>query len=319
MQIHFLGTSSGCPSKYRNVSATAVQFERHKAWLLVDCGDGTQQKIMQAGLSLFHLSAVFITHGHGDHCFGVPGLLSSVHLAGRKQPLLLVAPQKVIDFVLHALRLTETELGFQLQAQPWEPMLEISEPLQLEQCQVTLHPLQHRTASVAFKIRESQVPRRLYLEKLRQHGITRGSHLALLQQGLDADYAGKRLLASQYSYLYWRPRTVLIAGDNENPNLLQSACADIDLLVHEATFISTDLARMTKATGHSCAKRIAEFAERVAVPHLVLFHFSARYHGPGMLQPLAAEAKAYYHGQLTLADDGLCLNITKQLQDAAIP
>ncbi len=184
MQIHFLGTSSGCPSKYRNVSATAVQFERSKAWLLVDCGDGTQQKIMQAGLSLFHLNAVFITHGHGDHCFGVPGLLSSVHLAGRKQPLLLVAPQRVIDFVLHALRLTEAELGFQLQAQPWEPMLEISEPLQLEQCQVTLHPLQHRTASVAFKIRESQVPRRLYLERLRQHGIARGSHLALLQQGL---------------------------------------------------------------------------------------------------------------------------------------
>ncbi|ATC93858.1 ribonuclease Z [Pseudoalteromonas tunicata] len=312
MNIHFLGTSSGNPSKYRNVSATAVQFERYKTWLLVDCGDGTQQKILQAGLPLYHLNAIFITHTHGDHCFGLPGLLSSVSIAGRKLPLLLLAPQSVIDFVLHALRLTEVELGFELQLKAWEPLLESAQALQLEQCRVTLHPLQHRTASVAFKISESHVPIRVFSAKLRQQGIPRGPHLALLQQGLDAAYAGQTLLASDYSYLCWRPRQVVIAGDNENPNLLKSACAKVDVLVHEATFISADLQRITKATGHSCAKRIAEFAERLGIPHLVLFHFSARYHGRGMLAPLESEAKTYYHGQLTLADDGLSLHIEKQ-------
>lgn len=308
MKIHFLGTSSGCPSLLRNVSATAVSFDSTKSWLLVDCGEGTQHQILKSELASYHLSVILITHLHGDHCYGLPGLLASISMAGRKEPVKLIAPQAVIDFVINTLAFTQMETGFDLKTIAIETL---DDTLDLAFCSVQALTLKHRVPSYGFKITEQQIPRKLRIEKLKQDGIATGAHYNLLQKGFDAKYDGRTLSSSEYVFPSWQPRKVIICGDNEKPSLLTDYVADIDLLVHEATFTHADLHRVGHHTGHSDAKRIAEFAEKSQLPKLALFHFSSRYHGEGMLAPLEAEAQNYYSGQLVLAYDGLTLEIAK--------
>ncbi|ATC96686.1 ribonuclease Z [Pseudoalteromonas tunicata] len=312
MQIHFLGTSSGCPSLSRNVAATAVEFEHTKTWLLVDCGEGTQHQIMKSPLAAYHLGVILITHLHGDHCYGLPGLLASISMAGRKEPVHLVAPKKVIEFVEATLELTEMETAFSLIFTAWET-LDNQQVLEFSSCLVTIHPLQHRVPCVGFKIIEKGVPNKLRIDELNAAGIGSGPHYNQLQRGQDVIYNHQLLKSADFTYPSWQPRKVLICGDNEKPSLLASVCQDVDLLVHEATFTSADLLRVGEHTGHSDAKRVAQFAEQCKIPKLALIHFSSRYHGPGMLEPLAQEAQQYYHGQLILAEDGLTLSISKHL------
>jgi ribonuclease Z len=313
MNIHFLGTSSGCPSLSRNVSATAVSFDNTKSWLLVDCGEGTQHQILKSELTSYHLSVILITHLHGDHCYGLPGLLASISMAGRTAPVNLIAPQAVIDFVQITLTLTQVEPSFELIFTPIET---VQATLDFNFCQVQVVPLKHRVASVGFKIIESCIPRKLQIEKLQRDGIESGPHYNQLQKGQDVIYKGQKLLSYDYSFTSWRARKVIICGDNEKPNLLKEYVFDIDLLVHEATFTHADLMRVGLHTGHSDAKRIAEFAEQTHIAKLALFHFSSRYHGEGMLEVIEKEASNFYSGALVLAYDGLKLNIDKVKQTA---
>ena len=226
MKIHFLGTSSACPSLNRNVSATAVSFDSTKSWLLVDCGEGTQHQILKSELASYHLSVILITHLHGDHCYGLPGLIASISLAGRKEPVHLVAPKAVIDFVLSALKFTQMETGFELICCEIEAL---EHALDFSFCQVSIHPLKHRVPSVAFKITERNIPRKLHLDKLANDGVATGSHYNLLQKGRNVEFQGKLLRAEEYSFPSWQPRKVIICGDNEKPKLLADVVEDIDL------------------------------------------------------------------------------------------
>ena len=311
VKVHFLGTSSGSPSKQRNMSATAVSFDTTKAWLLVDCAEGTQHALLHSNLSLHHLEAICISHLHGDHCYGLPGLLSSMAMNGRTQPLRLIAPQAVIAFVMHCFSLTQVKLGFDLITEALE---HLSDDIELSVAKVEVIALKHRVASVGFKFTESNIPRKLRLAKLKQQGIASGSHFNALQKGHDVEYQGQRLYAQQYTFYSWRPRVVIICGDNEKPALLGNHVDNIDLLVHEATFITADLHQVGFHTGHSDAKRVAQFAEHTRIPRLALTHFSVRYHGPGGLQPLIAEAKSHYSGELIIAEDGAIYDIAKVKQ-----
>jgi len=114
MEIVFLGTSSGVPTKTRNVSATVVKRQDKKAWFLVDCGEGTQHQILHTKLALNHLSAIFITHVHGDHCFGLPGLLASASMSGRTEPITVIAPTEIKSFILSSQKVSDTFLTFEL-------------------------------------------------------------------------------------------------------------------------------------------------------------------------------------------------------------
>ena len=99
MNIVFLGTSAGVPTKTRNVTGIAVREERGNGWYLVDCGEGTQHQILHTSLSINALRAIFITHIHGDHCYGLPGILASAAMNGRKAPLKIMAPSGVREWV----------------------------------------------------------------------------------------------------------------------------------------------------------------------------------------------------------------------------
>ncbi|WP_339145069.1 ribonuclease Z [Pseudoalteromonas galatheae] len=311
MKVHFLGTSSGSPSKQRNMSAAAVSFENTKAWVLIDCAEATQHALLHSELTLYHLEAICITHLHGDHCYGLPGLISSMALNSRKAPLKLIAPRGVIHFVQSCFTLTEVRLSFDLITIALE---EINDKLQLECCDIDIIALQHRVPSVGYKLTEKCIPRKLKIDKLQQDGIASGGHYNLLQKGQDVEYQGRLLTSDDYSFHSWQPRVVIICGDNEKPGLLSQMIKGVDLLVHEATFTAADLHKVGFHTGHSDAMRIAQFAQLHQVPMLALTHFSVRYHGEGMMQPLIEEAKLHFSNALIIAEDDLIVDIPKQKQ-----
>ncbi|MCF6439641.1 ribonuclease Z [Pseudoalteromonas luteoviolacea] len=311
MQLEFLGTSSGSPSTFRNVSATAVKFEKTKEWVLVDCGEGTQHQILKSKLTLYQLSLICISHVHGDHCYGLPGLLASMAMSGRKQPVYLVAPKKVIEFLHATFSLTDLTLPFDLKTCAIEHLNSTS--LNIGFCHLEVIRLKHRVPSFGFKVTETQIPKKLKINLLKKDGIATGPHYNQLQKGVDADYQGKKLESQKYAFDSWLPRKVIVCGDNERPSLLKEFIGDVDALVHEATFTHKDLKKVGHHTGHSDAKRIAEFANKSNLPLLILTHFSVRYHGPGLLDNLQEEAHTHFCGELILANDGLVVDIPKKL------
>nr|WP_211200894.1 ribonuclease Z [Pseudoalteromonas sp. JC3] len=293
------------------MSAAAVSFENTKAWVLIDCAEATQHALLHSELTLYHLEAICITHLHGDHCYGLPGLISSMALNSRKAPLKLIAPRAVIQFVQSCFTLTEVRLSFDLITIALE---EINDKLPLESCDIETIALQHRVPSAGYKLTEKCIPRKLKIDQLQQDGIASGGHYNLLQKGQDVEYQGRLLTSDDYSFYSWQPRVVIICGDNEKPGLLSQMIKGVDLLVHEATFTAADLHKVGFHTGHSDAKRIAQFAQLHQVPMLALTHFSVRYHGEGMLQPLIEEAKLHFSNALIIAEDGLIVDIPKQKQ-----
>src|SRR5690606_30784469 len=114
MQSPFLGTSAGTPTRSRNVTGLALRHGGPRRWYLVDCGEGTQRQLLRTPYTLHQLRAIFITHVHGDHCLGLPGLLASASMGRRSEPLTLVAPVALRAFIETALRATSTALNFPL-------------------------------------------------------------------------------------------------------------------------------------------------------------------------------------------------------------
>lgn len=303
MDLLFLGTSAGVPTKARNVSATAVIEASGSHWYLVDCGEGTQHRLLHTPLSIRDLRAIFITHVHGDHCFGLPGLLASAGMSGRTQPLDLVLPAALHDWVRQGLVASDTFLPFELRLLAVEDLVEWRSAA----VQVTRVQLSHRVPSVGFVFTELNPEPRLDIPRLEADGIPRGPLWGDLAKGLPVQHDGRLLHGSDYLRPSRPPRRVIVCGDNDNPALLADAARGADVLVHEATFTQAVVERTGVTFGHSTAAAVARFAEAAGVRNLVLTHFSARYQPDPRRSPsidnVRDEALAHYNGRLTLAQD----------------
>lgn len=334
LKLTFLGTSAGVPTKQRNVTALAIeclnpylsgsnqQASKSRPWLLVDCGEGTQQQLLHTKLSLHQLAAVCITHVHGDHCYGLPGLLASAAMSGRREPLTLIAPQAIAT-LLDAIKLT-TELHFSFTID----FIAIEEVLQTEenrvhialneehQLSIDITPLSHRVSSYGFGITQNISRRTLDTAKLIAAGIPAGSLWGRLQQGEDVmtDDGGQLLSVDYVDYEKQRTR-VVVAGDNDTPALLSTAVVGADLLVHEATYTTDVLTKIQVKNPefdpmHSSAYLVGKFTQESTVKNLILTHFSARYQSfenldsstPNMAH-IRADAESVYQGNLWLAAD----------------
>jgi len=199
MDLLFLGTSAGVPTKARNVSATAVIEASGSHWYLVDCGEGTQHRLLHTPLSIRDLRAIFITHVHGDHCFGLPGLLASAGMSGRTQPLDLVLPAALHDWVRQGLVASDTFLPFELRLLPVEELVE----WRSDAVQVTSVQLSHRVPSVGFVFTELNPEPRLDIPRLEADGIPRGPLWGDLAKGLTVQHGGRRSI-SQAMKMLWR-------------------------------------------------------------------------------------------------------------------
>ena len=333
LQLTFLGTSAGVPTKQRNVTALAVEClnpyisaaktqKKSRPWLLIDCGESTQQQLLHTNLTLHQLTAICITHVHGDHCYGLPGLLASAAMSGRRAPLTIIAP-KAIAKLLDAVKLTtELYLPFAINFMAIEDVLlqqkgKVVITLDNQhQLDIVITPLSHRVPSHAFTIMQTISQRTLDTAKLIANGIPASSLWGKLQQGQDVHTAdGQHLHCGDYVHDNQRRTKIVVAGDNDNPDLLTQAVVGADVLVHEATYTSDVLARIQVKNPefdpmHSSAKQVGKFAQEVGINNLILSHFSARYQnfdnpqrGIPNMGHIRQDAESSYQGNLWLATD----------------
>ncbi|MBA1195495.1 ribonuclease Z [Pseudomonas plecoglossicida] len=303
MDLQFLGTSSGVPTKARNVSATAVIEASGKSWYLVDCGEGTQHQLLHTPLSMRDLRGIFITHVHGDHCYGLPGLLASAGMSGRSEPLELIMPLALHEWLRLSLAVSQTYLPFELHLLAVETL----QDWRSAQVAVTTVELSHRVPSYGFVFTEINPEPRLDTDRLQADGIPRGPLWGDLAHGRQVEHEGRVLDTLTYLKASRAARRIVVCGDNDSPALLAEVAKGADVLVHEATFTEPVLQRSQSNFGHSTAAAVAQFAEAAGVPNLVLTHFSARYQDNPQRSPsiddVRQEAQAHYSGQLTLARD----------------
>ena len=305
MEIIFLGTSSGTPTKQRNVSGIAVKTRSQKQWYLIDCGEGTQHQILHTTLALSQLSAILITHVHGDHCFGLPGLLASAALAGRKEPITIIAPLQIKELIATTQKLTDTFLTFEVIFIDVETT---GGDVDLGDLSMSAHGLSHRVPSYAYQFTEKSTERNLDTQKLKQVGIKPGPIWGRLQNGEDVRLpSGELILCKDYLLPGRKPRKIIVGGDNDSPELLKQAVNGADVLVHESTFTEAISVKVGKGPQHSSAKQISEFAAQVGLKNLILTHFSARFqygtNKESSINEVEDEAKLYYQGNLYLAND----------------
>ena len=315
MEFTFLGTSAGTPTKSRNVTGLALSHGGPKHWYLIDCGEGTQHQLLRTHHSVMQLQAIFITHIHGDHTFGLPGLLTSASMLGRTAPLYLVAPRPVKTFIEAAIGNSDSSLSFELRFVDSE-----AENFHWEDdsLSVTAVPLSHRVSCRAFVFTEKNLERQLVRDRLEADGIEAGPAWGRLQQGDDVVLQDGRLArCDDYTRIARKPRKVIVAGDNDQPDLLLAACTGVQVVIHEATYTQEVSDRVGPWPQHSSAAQVARFAEAAGVPNLVLTHFSSRYQFNPDAYPhigeIESEAKGIYRGNLYLARDFARYTLGKDL------
>jgi ribonuclease Z len=218
LKLTFLGTSSGTPTRQRNVSGLAVQTVLGSDWFLVDCGEGTQHRVQQTPLSLNDLAAVCITHVHGDHCYGLPGLLASAGMGKRTKPLKLVAPQPVWEWFEATRRLTDLHLPYEIEHVDPEagPLVHEAPGLRIER-----HVLRHRVPSHAYRIQVQTRRVRLKVEALRAAGLPQGPAWRALQDGDDVPFNGAVLRSADFAETHVDTASAVLGGDNAEPALLR--------------------------------------------------------------------------------------------------
>jgi ribonuclease Z len=303
VDLLFLGTSAGVPTKKRNVTGLALQEETGRDWFLVDCGEATQHQVLHTRLSLNDLQGIFITHVHGDHCYGLPGLLASAGMSGRKKPLRLIAPAGIAEWLKATQYLTQFYLPFDLEFLPTESLGSWS----FAHWMVEATSLSHRVPSFAYRFTETHREASLDTDKLLAEGVPRGPLWGELHKGQDVVHEGRTLRHSDYLIYPYPPRCIVVAGDNDRPALLREFCEQSHLLVHESTYTQEVADKAGDTFGHSSAASIAGFAQAVGLPNLILTHFSARYQtNPEQtpsIEDIRIEAMTHYQGTLFLAED----------------
>ncbi|CAM3713018.1 ribonuclease Z [Alicyclobacillus pomorum] len=274
MELLFLGTGAGLPAKSRNVSAIALQLlqERGTEWLF-DCGEGTQHQILRAPVKLHRLEKVFITHLHGDHIFGLPGLLSSRSFHGAPSPLQVYGPPGLRSFVECALSISSTHLTYPVEWVEVRPGVVWSD----ERFEVRCELLDHVVPSYGYRVTERDKPGALRSDALKALGVPPGPIYGTLK-------AGGRVVLENGTVLDGREfldppipgRTLAILGDTRPCASVRTLAQDADVLVHESTFHS-DLAPLAHQYGHSTALDAAKMAHEAGTHALILTHISARY------------------------------------------
>jgi len=291
MRLTFLGTAGSWPTKERSASAIALDTE--KELLLLDCGEGTQRQFFQSSASFMRVRRIFLTHFHGDHFLGLPGLIQSMSLNHRTEPLDIYGPPDAEEMVGRALRMGYFTLRFPVTVHPLAP----GSTVELDGYTVSAAAAIHPVPSLAYRVEEGPKRGRFDGEKARSMGI-HGRDFATLEAG-DPVRVGSNVVHPSDVMGPSRPgRSVVYSGDTAPSEEVRRLAYRATVLIHEAT-VAQDLEADANQWGHSSARQAAELASAAEVSTLFLTHFSARYKE---LEPLESEARILYPGSLVARD-----------------
>lgn len=304
-RLTILGCSSAIPAYGRNPSGQWVVHNQHS--FLLDCGEATQLRLQQYRLSIRNLRAVLISHLHGDHVYGLPGLLSTLSINGRTKPLPLVGPPGLAAYLKHTFDHTHTTLKYPLDVReldPGNPEIYTQPVYESDKLWVYPLPLQHRVPTLGFRFQEK--PRRPKLKV--QAALAAGAvkeEFHLLKQGVDVQRADGTLLRAADFLAPAEPALCYAyCTDTRYHPPLADYIRGADLVYHDATF-RQEHAERAEETAHTTALQAARLALDAGIRHLLLGHFSARYKE---LEPHLEEARAVFP-ETYLAYDGLTVEV----------
>jgi ribonuclease Z len=297
VQVTFLGTSSGVPTRARNVSAVALRLPQRSELWLFDCGEGTQHQFLRSDLRVSQLRRIFVTHMHGDHVFGLPGLLASLGLAGTCSGIDLYGPDPLRDYLEGVLRTSSTRIGYPLRSHRVKEAAS-SGSLLLDDGDISVRctPLTHRVPAYAYRVDQKPRPGRFDVEKARALGIPPGPIYAELKAGRSVSLDDGRIINGASLCGPERPGCSLVyCTDTVFSEAAVELATGADLLIHESTFAHAE-AEMAFARQHSTSTMAAQTALAAGVKQLMLTHLSPRYMPGNPVTPddLLAEARAIF-------------------------
>ncbi len=305
LSVTFLGTSAARPTVERNVSA--MSLVREGETLLFECGEGTQRQMMRFGVS-FALSEIFFTHFHADHFLGVIGLIRTLGLQGREEPMRLYGPKGANRVLTQAISLGVERVPFDVEIQEVKSGDTIGDGGRGTRDGYDIHVFatEHGGGSVGYAVREHERRGRFDVERAREAGIPEGPLWGKLSKGEPIELDdGRRLTPDGFVGPKRSGRLVVFTGDTRPCAAVVDAAKGADLLIHEATFGEEEKDR-AKETGHSTAREAAQVALAAKARRLVLSHVSARYSISA--DELVKEAREVFK-ETTVAKDGMTIEI----------
>lgn len=283
-EVTILGSSSATPIFNRNPTSQVLNI--NERLYLIDCGEGTQQQMLRFDIKAGRIDHILISHLHGDHYLGLVGLLSSMHLNGRKKALKLVCPEPLKEIIDLQLKYSDTELQFPIEyiftnAQQIEVLISNNDVV------VETIPLDHRIACTGFLFKEKKRLRKLIKEKIESLDISVAYYSILKKGGDYTDEKGKVYKNEDLTIDSAEPKSYAYCSDTMYNENYFAQIANATLLYHESTFLNDMLDRAV-ITHHTTALQAGEIALKTNAKKLLIGHFSARYK---TLNELLDEAK----------------------------
>jgi ribonuclease Z len=300
-EVTILGCGSATPTVRHSPSAQLVNCEEQ--FYLVDCGEGTQLQLRRFRLKFQRINHIFISHLHGDHYFGLPGLLSTLHLLGRTKPVHIYAHPDLAEAVALDLKISHSRLRFSIHwhALAYDGMHTLMENEHLE---VLSFPLSHRIPTCGFLFREKQKPRNMIPERIVEYNIP-VARIRQIKAGSDYTLPdGRTVPNAELTTAPDPPKSFAYCSDTAYREATAAYVQGVDLLYHESTFLEEDI-RRAKDTYHSTAGQAAKVASLAGVGRLVLGHYSARYRN---IERFLAEANQIFP-RTVLGEEGLTLPV----------
>lgn len=302
--IRILGTSSATPAFSRFTSAQVVHF--NDRYYLIDCGEGTQMQLQKYHVKYSRVDALFISHLHGDHMLGVPGLLASFSIFERTKPLPVFAPRALMDILNIIFHHSDTELKYEIQFHALEDFKPGEVIFSTDRMEVLSLPLHHRAFCRGFLFREKEKRRKFNFFKAKSLEIPK-EYFHLLKQERDVTLPdGREIKADDLLMEREDPCSYAYCSDTSPSEELIDYIRGVSLLYHEATF-TQDMRMRAHETHHSTAYDAAQAALQSGAQQLVIGHFSARYRE---LDPLLREARSVFP-ETELAVEGRLFELRK--------
>jgi ribonuclease Z len=309
VQITFLGTSSGVPTRSRNVSSIALRLPQRAELWLFDCGEGTQHQLLRSDLKISQLSRIFITHLHGDHIFGLMGLLASCGLAGNVQRVDIYGPAGLNEYIQACTRYSHTHFSYPVKVHVVRPGIVYED----DEFTVTCSALHHRITAFGYRVAEKDKPGRFDIEKAQTWKIPPGPIYGQLKRGETVTLPDGRIINGQE---LCGPteigRKIAYCTDTVYSEGAVELAQDADVLIHEATFAHQD-AELAFQRLHSTSTMAAQTALVAGAHRLIMTHFSPRY-APGNsieLKDLLYEARAIFP-QTDMAYDFMAYTVPRR-------
>ena len=296
MKLHILGCYAATPRTLTNPTSQVLEIGNHM--FLIDCGEGTQVQLRKLKIKFSRINHIFISHLHGDHFFGLPGLISTFRLLGRDKELHIYGPKGTKEAITLLLKLGDSWTNYPL---VFHELTSKVPQLVFEDEKVTVEtiPLQHRIYTNGFLFKEKVGERKLNIDAVAEYKIDR-CYFQNIKRGKDITLEDGRVISNKvFTFDPPNPKSYAYCSDTGYfPDIIDQI-QKVDTLYHESTFLESE-AHLANKTKHATAKEAATIAQKAAVGRLILGHYSTRYKSIALFKEEASEI----FPKVDLADDG---------------